>query len=497
MKKALETLTILGLFLTGLNGCSIPSPDFFVPEITSDKSEQDISFTQTGGSSPVTIEANCDWTVTYPADWVQLSQDKGVGNTIIEITVGETRFSRSTVITIYSNEVESRSVKFNIIQKGVKEIISVESPLATDTKSLHGNTVTLTSSFEQIGIEEGDVIEAGFHITGTDYSKDIAAETDLESAVATAKVNDLTKDNTYTCYAWVRINGGTKKNSDESTFTTESLPADLLNVGAANVSNELSDKGTTATVTASFSTSVKIDETFGFKAGFKISSEDAAEYKVDADDIDFENDRFSADLNGLVPGKTYTVTPWAEMNGTELEGTSAILKTRTPIKAGTYEFTFTSDAWSILPTGASGCSDDGPDKIYTVEDNGFTWQVCGSFIEKGCLRIGSSNKIGGYYGWVIIPYFENLTVTKLIVPNDGSSASGKCCISILVSEDNGSSWNVVPGCDTRNTKAGEANASTWEFELKDQKPGCMYKIQNVKGSDHGNSMATKITVVVE
>ena len=496
MKKKIENLSLIGLVLICLTGCSIPSPDFFVPEIYSSDSEVPILFTEKGGTATVAIESNCDWEVSCPADWIELSQTDGEGNVSLEITAFQTRLARNTIVTVTSNEVTSRFIEFKITQKGVKEITSVEAPVATNTESLHGNTATLTSFYESIGTEEGDVLTAGFTVTGPGYSRDIIADIDTELSIVTVTLDDLTKDNTYTCNAWVKINNGTSKNSNTTQFTTKSLPAELQAVGGVVISDETTETGTTATVKSTFITSVQIDATFDFKAGFSITDPDGNTQNVEASDIDFDNYSFQAGLTGLTAGTAYTVTPWAELYGVRLDGTVSSLKTKVLLQAGTYEFTFTSAAWSALPTGASGCKSDGESKVYTIEDNGFTWQVCGGFIENGNLRLGSANKID-YYGWAIAPKFDNLRVTKMIVPNDGKNASGKCCISIYVSEDNGASWSVVPGCDTRNTKAGEANAATWEFELEDQKPGCLYKIQNVKGTDHGNSCATKITIVVE
>lgn len=496
METLFKTTLLFSLVCLCLSACRIKGPDFFVPEVsTTEDLNVPIAFLEDGGSVSVSVQANCEWTASCPANWVILSQEAGSKDAQLGITVSPSRLSRSTIVTVASDEVESRCIEFKITQKGVKEISKVAAPTASGIQSIHGDMATLLASYESLGLEEGDQVTAGFSVKGQGYDKEIDAVVNPESASFTASLNDLVNNTTYSCFAWARINGGAKVVSEESRFTTERINAELLGVGETTASNLSSEEGTTATLSSYYLATVQLDDLFDIQAGFTLTPENGESFEVFATVLNRSDGTFRADVTGLVKGMTYSVHAWTILEGNRKEGSESSFKTKKMLAPGTYAFTFTSNAWKVLPTKADGCKSDGPDKVYTITEDDFTWQICGGFIANNCLRLGSENKIG-YYGWAILPQFNGLTATKIIVPNDGSGSSGTCCVSILVSEDGGSSWSVVPGCEARNIKS--SNAAGWEFNLPDQKPGSLYKVQNVKGSvGHGNSMSTKITIVVE
>ena len=105
MKQILSAL----VFLSALTGCKIEDPDFFVPEVAFAAAEKEVVFEPAGGTESFSVEANCDWSVSCPAEWVTLSVEAGDRNGTVEIAVKPTKLPRNTTITLYSNEVESRT----------------------------------------------------------------------------------------------------------------------------------------------------------------------------------------------------------------------------------------------------------------------------------------------------------------------------------------------------------------------------------------------------
>jgi hypothetical protein len=82
-----------------------------------------------------------------------------------------------------------------------------------------------------------------------------------------------------------------------------------------------------------------------------------------------------------------------------------------------------------------------------------------------------------------------MTVKSISFPNDGPSPSGKARITISVSEDGGSSFTPLPGC---------TQVACGTFQLSDQKPGSIYKVENVDaGGTNGFSKTVKLTIQAE
>ena len=109
MKTGMKQILSALVFLSALTGCKIEDPDFFVPEVAFAAAEKEVVFEPAGGTESFSVEANCDWSVSCPAEWVTLSVEAGDRNGTVEIAVKPTKLPRNTTITLYSNEVESRT----------------------------------------------------------------------------------------------------------------------------------------------------------------------------------------------------------------------------------------------------------------------------------------------------------------------------------------------------------------------------------------------------
>lgn len=140
MKTGMKQILSALVFLSALTGCKIEDPDFFVPEVAFAAAEKEVVFEPAGGTESFSVEANCDWSVSCPAEWVTLSVEAGDRNGTVEIAVKPTKLPRNTTITLYSNEVESRTSVIAVVQKGVVEISSVSAPVASNVVSASGTT---------------------------------------------------------------------------------------------------------------------------------------------------------------------------------------------------------------------------------------------------------------------------------------------------------------------------------------------------------------------
>ena len=138
MKTGMKQILSALVFLSALTGCKIEDPDFFVPEVAFAAAEKEVVFEPAGGTESFSVEANCDWSVSCPAEWVTLSVEAGDRNGTVEIAVKPTKLPRNTTITLYSNEVESRTSVIAVVQKGVVEISSVSAPVASNVVSASG-----------------------------------------------------------------------------------------------------------------------------------------------------------------------------------------------------------------------------------------------------------------------------------------------------------------------------------------------------------------------
>lgn len=484
MNPVLKTM-VIAASVWSVYSCKIADPDFFVPEVKIVQTGEPVTFSSEGGSYSFDVEANCDWSILCPADWITMSAYSGNLNASISITVPESKLSRNTTITVYSNEVEAKSASFNIVQNGVVEISSVSKPIAVETESADGTSATIRASYTGLSISDTDVITAGFVITdqaGT--STEYNASVDRESSFIEATITGLTKDKEYTCTAWVQLNDDNKVSSETMNFTPTSVPKAILSVSTPEASGTRSESGTVATLTSSF-TSASVESSDVISAGFILVFDSGTTIPLDAE-VDRQANTFSANAENLVTGTSYTCTSWVQLNDyakVESEGSISFIPTISePV---TIIADFTSNELWHLP--------DNKDAMEAVEkavtdDNGYTWKISGGCINSGCLWLACQAK-SSFNGYIITPELKDMTVTSINFPNDGPSSSGKARITISVSTDGGASFTVIPECQ---------GVTLGKFELTGQKPGSIYKIENVEvGGNSGYSKTVKLTIEAE
>lgn len=481
MKKMLSALAVT----LALTGCKIEDPDFFVPEVAFTDSEKTVVFEPTGGTRSFTIEANCDWTLSCPAEWVTLSAESGNLKGTVTITVTATKLPRNTTLTVYSNEVESRTSVIDIVQQGVVEISSVSAAVASDTSSALGTTATLRATYQGISIAESDVVTAGFVLTPRSGGADIpvGAVVDRAAEAFSARLTGLIVGETYTCVAWARLNDDATVSGEPMTFTPTLLPTELKSVGATTASDLRTADGTTATLESSYVV-VSLGETDVIAAGFTLTPEGGSPFDVDAE-VDAGNGTFKAHVTGLTANTSYTCVAWATLNrGSRIEG-SPMSFTPAVSEPKTIVADFSSNALWGLPESNSAMEQK---EVLVTDGDGYTWKIFGGCINSGCLWLACQSK-SKFNGYVILPQLNGMTVKSIRFPNDGPSASGKARITISVSEDGGGSFTPIPGCD-------QVECGT--FQLADQKPGSIYKVENVEGGGNsGYSKTVRLTIEAE
>lgn len=480
-----KLLPLLGLTLA-LAGCKIEDPDYFVPEVAFTGTDGNVAFDSTGGTREFTIEANCDWSITCPAEWVELSVETGIKNGSLTITVGETKLPRNTTVTLYSNEVEERSSVINISQGGVVEISSVSVAVASNTETAEGTSATLTATYSGISLSESDVIVAGFILTPQSGGNEIevGATVDRAAESFTADLTGLTTGETYQCIAWAQLNEDPKVSGDPMSFTPKLLPTELQSVGATVASGVKSETGTTATLESSYQ-AVSLGSGDVITAGFVLTPAGGSPMEVAAT-VDRKTATFRADVTGLTANTTYTCVAWACLNdGQRVEGPSMEFTPGVKV-AITVEADFSSNALWKLPESKDDITKT---EVSVTDTNGYTWKIYGGCINSGCLWLASQAK-SGFNGYVILPQLADMTVTSISFPNDGPGASGSARITILVSEDGGNSFTPIPGC---------TQVTCGTYQLTDQKPGCIYKVENVvdTAGKSGYSKTVKLTIHAE
>ena len=217
-----------GLFLA-MTGCKIEDPDFFVPEVSILQTEETVTFDANGGTYTFDVEANCDWSVLCPADWVTLSASAGNLNSQITISISSSKLARNTTLTVYSNEVEAKQASFKITQNGVVEISSVSTPVASETETADGTKATLRASYTGLSISETDVITAGFLITdAAGATAEHDATVDRVNSIIEVQLTGLTKDSEYTAVAWAQLNDMEKVTSRTYEAKIFTLPISKL-----------------------------------------------------------------------------------------------------------------------------------------------------------------------------------------------------------------------------------------------------------------------------
>ncbi|MCM1300436.1 MAG: BACON domain-containing protein [Alistipes senegalensis] len=486
MKTRTKQILSALVFLSALTGCKIEDPDFFVPEVAFVATEKEVVFDPAGGTESFSVESNCDWSVSCPAEWVTLSVETGDRNGTVEIVVEPTKLPRKTTVTLYSNEVESRTSVISIVQNGVVEISSVSAPIVSDFVSASGTTATLRAIYSGISIAESDAITAGFILTlhsGEGTAVEVPATVDRAAETFRAELTELIQNETYDCVAWARLNDDPKVCGEPASFTPILLPTELKSVGATIVSGQNSETGTTATLESSY-VAVSLGSEDVVTAGFTLTSDGGAPFEIPAV-VDAENSAFKADATGLVADTDYTCIAWACLNGGErVEGLPTTFRP-TESKPVTIVADFSSNALWGLPESNSSMEQK---EVSVTDEDGYTWKIFGGCIADGCLWLACQSK-KSFNGYVILPQLNDKTVKSISFPNDGKSPSGKARITISVSEDGGSSFTPLPGC---------IQVACGTFKLSDQKPGSIYKVENVDASGtNGYSKTVKLTIEAE
>ena len=464
-----------GLFLA-MTGCKIEDPDFFVPEVSILQTEETVTFDANGGTYTFDVEANCDWSVLCPADWVTLSASAGNLNSQITISISSSKLARNTTLTVYSNEVEAKQASFKITQNGVVEISSVSTPIASETETTDGTKATLRASYTGLSISETDVITAGFLITdAAGATAEHDATVDRVNSIIEVQLTGLTKDSEYTAVAWAQLNDMEKVTSQSMTFTPTSVPKAIVSVDAPEVTGARSDEGTTATLSGKY-TAVSIESSDVISAGFILSTQSGESIPVPAT-VDKENGTFTAFAENLVTGTAYTCSAWVQLNDMpEVASTENTTFTPSISQPITIVADFSSnDLWQLPDSEKNMVAEE-----KTITDaNNYTWTISGGCIKNGSLWLACNGK-SGFGGYIILPQLKDMTVTSIDFPNDGTGKSGKARVTISVSTDNGNSFTPIPECE---------GVALGKFDLTNQKPGSIYKIENViaDGAIHENT----------
>ena len=481
MKTAMKrNLAMLGLMLA-LAGCKIDGPDFFVPLATFTGPVREVIFEPAGGTESFSIEANCDWSVSCSAEWASLSATSGKKNGNVTVIVMPTKLPRNTSLIVYSNEIESRTSIISIIQKGIVEISAVSATTVTDTASAQGTSATLYATYSSLSVSETDSVTAGFLLKPRSGGENIelCAPVDRTAEAFCIQATGLIRNETYTCTAWARLNNEPEVTGEPVTFTPILLPAELQSVSAAIVSDTKTASGSTATFESSY-TAVSLSSRDRITAGFTLIPDGGTSFEIDAV-VDTGNRNFKAEATGLVPGTNYTCTAWARLNeGDRIEGAPIRFKP-TAVEPVTVTADFSNNILWRLPENSSSLEQK---EVVVTDKDGYTWKISGGCINSGCLWLACQSK-SKFNGYVVLPQLKDKTVYSIVFPNDGPSASGKARITLSFSEDGGNSFNPVPGYE-------QVECGT--FRLTGQKPGCVYKIENV--ADNGNSGFSKTTGLI-
>lgn len=487
MNSIAKTMIISVSAVFSVYSCKIADPDFFVPEVTINQATDPVTFGPEGGNYSFNVEANCDWSILCPADWVVLSATSGNLDGTVTINIPDTKLERNTTVTVYSNEVEAKKASFKIVQYGVVEISSVSRPIALNTETASGSEATLKAGYTGLSISDDDVITAGFVIEAdgeTAIEKD-ADVIDRDNSTIEASLTGLTKNKEYTCKAWAQLNDMEKVYSESMTFTPTSIPKAIVSVAVPEVTGARSEDGTTATLSSSY-TAVSLEDSDIVTAGFVLVTASGENIPVSAA-VDKTTGTFTAFAENLVTGTTYTCTAWARVNDMEnVESEGSVEFTPSISRPVTVTADFSSnDIWQ-LPDNKDAMVQE---EKTVIDNDGYTWIIYGGCISNGCLWLACDAK-SGYNGYIILPRLEDMTVTSIDFPNDGSGASGSARITIHVSTDNGNSFTQIPGC---------VGVKPGRYELANQKPGSIYKIENVVDSQgkSGYSKTVRLTINAE
>jgi hypothetical protein len=488
MKTFVKNLFAASFAALLLTGCEIGSPDFFVPEVAFTGVTGDVIFDNAGGERTFPIEANCDWTISSPADWVEISVTEGVQNGSVTITVPTSKLDRRTTVTITSNEVNARRAEIIVIQTGVIEISTVERPTALDLTTSEGRTASLASSYTGISISQTDVVTGGFVLTpvGGGDAIELGAAVDMVTQILKCAASGLEPGVEYSCVAWAKLNDDPRVESEAAVFATVSIPPAITSVARATISGAKSDEGTTVALSSSFET-VSVSQANVITAGFSISPQ--VNDSPDVQAVLGDNGTFSANVTGLTAGTEYTVTAWAKLDdGQRVEASAAATFTPEIGVHVTITADFTSnEAWQL-----PGRQEDMVEEPVVKTVGGYTWTLSGAAINSGSLWIASLGK-KGYNGYIQTQRLEGLTVKSISFPNDGPGLSSGARVTLWMSTDGGGTFTAVPGCVGVDMRVGQPLKGV--LELPDQPEGCVYRIENVDvGGTNGFSKTKVMTI---
>ena len=122
MKPFCSYLLSLGLIAILTLGFGCSSKEEFIPELSVSLENIDnpttrvVTFGNEGGNISMQIEANAQWEIHCPNNWINLSHNKGTGNQSVTISVAHAKESRSAVLKISLVEYKQESVSIDIIQ---------------------------------------------------------------------------------------------------------------------------------------------------------------------------------------------------------------------------------------------------------------------------------------------------------------------------------------------------------------------------------------------
>ena len=122
MKPFCSYLLSLGLIAILTLGFGCSSKEEFIPELSVSLENIDnpttrvVTFGNEGGNISMQIEANAQWEIHCPNNWINLSHNKGTSNQSVTISVAHAKESRSAVLKISLVEYKQESVSIDIIQ---------------------------------------------------------------------------------------------------------------------------------------------------------------------------------------------------------------------------------------------------------------------------------------------------------------------------------------------------------------------------------------------
>ena len=189
MKPFCSYLLSLGLIAILTLGFGCSSKEEFIPELSVSLENIDnpttrvVTFGNEGGNISMQIEANAQWEIHCPNNWINLSHNKGTGNQSVTISVAPAKESRSAVLKISLVEYKQESVSIDIIQH-----YTPDEPKDDDPDNNEGNPSDKPSNPDQ-----GDDGSGGDNPNENPSDKD--DPTDPESGDDPNKPNDDGGDN--------------------------------------------------------------------------------------------------------------------------------------------------------------------------------------------------------------------------------------------------------------------------------------------------------------